>query len=109
MQEKQLGKIDFAEFGTIKDYPFLIGLQLGFQLGDKTWIGNGVRYTVNINPDWKLGPEKRMIAVTQTIEFINDILKAAKVNYVSELINKPVEVTIENNTFKDFRILTEVL
>ena len=93
MQEKQLGKIDFAEFGTIKDYPFLIGLQLGFQLGDKTWIGNGVKYTVNI----------------QTIEFINDILKDAKVNYVSELINKPVEVTIENNTFKDFRILTEVL
>lgn len=50
-----------------------------------------------------------MVAVTQTIEFVNDILKAAKVNYVSELINKPVEVTIENDTFKDFRILTEVL
>ena len=109
MTEKQLGKIDFAEFGTIKDYPFLIGLQLGFQLGDKTWIGDGGRYTVNINPDCELGPEKRMVAVTQTIEFVNDILKAAKVNYVSELINKPVEVTIENNTFKDFRILTEVL
>lgn len=43
------------------------------------------------------------------MEFVNDILKAAKVNYVSELINKPVEVTIENNTFKNFRILTEVL
>lgn len=25
------------------------------------------------------------------------------------LIGKPVEVTIEHNTFKDFRILTEVL
>ena len=43
------------------------------------------------------------------MEFINDILKAAKANYVSELINKPVEVIIENNAFKDFRILTEVL
>lgn len=29
MDGKILGKIDFAEYGTIKDYPFLIGLQLG--------------------------------------------------------------------------------
>lgn len=109
MTIKQLGKIDFAEFGTIKDYPFLIGLQLGFQLGDKTGIADGGKYTVNINPNCKWGPEKRTVAVTQTIEFVNDILKAAKVHYVSELINKPVEVTIENDRFKDFRILTEVL
>lgn len=109
MTGKQLGKIAFAEFGTFKDYPFCIGLQLGFQLADKTWIGDGGRYTVNISPKWKWKPEKRMEVIAQTMEFVNDILKAAKVNYVSELINKPVEVTIENNTFKDFRILTEVL
>ena len=109
MTGKQLGKIDFAEFGTIKDYPFCIGLQLGFQLGDKTWIADGGKYTVNISPNCKWEPEKRTKVITQTMEFVNNILKAAKVNYVSELINKPVEVTIENNTFKDFRILTEVL
>ena len=33
MTTKELGKITFAEFGTIKDYPFLIGLQLGFRMG----------------------------------------------------------------------------
>lgn len=109
MTVKQLGKIDFAEFGTIKDYPFLIGLQLGFQLGDKTWIGDDGKYTVNISPVYKWKPEKRTEAVAQTVEFVNDILKAANVNYVSELINKPVEVTIEDNYVKDFRILTEVL
>lgn len=27
MTTKELGKITFAEFGTIRDYPFLIGLQ----------------------------------------------------------------------------------
>lgn len=53
MTGRQLGKIDFAEFGTNKDYPFHIGLQPGFQLGDKTWIRGGGRYTVNINPDCK--------------------------------------------------------
>lgn len=106
---KELGKIDFAEFGTIKDYPFLIGLQLGFKLSDKSYIGAGGKYTVNISPDCKWETKNRTVAVTQTIEFVNDILKAAKVHYVSELINKPVEVTIENGCFKDFRILTEVL
>ena len=109
MTEKKLGKINFAEFGTIKDYPFLIGLQLGFKLCDKTGIWDGLRYTVNISPDCKWETRERAETITQTIEFVNDILKAAKVNYVSELINKPVEVTIENSTFKDFRILTEVL
>lgn len=32
--EKVLGKIDFVEFGKVKDYPFLIGLQIGFKLAD---------------------------------------------------------------------------
>lgn len=108
MTEKLLGKIDFAEFGTIRDYPFLIGLQLGFSMGG-TGVMDGGRYTVNINPNcrWKNG--ERSEAITKTVEKINSILKDAKVHYVSELINKPVEVTIEDNTFKDFRILTEVL
>ena len=48
-------------------------------------------------------------SITKSVEEVNQILKDAKVNYVSELVNKQVEVTMENNTFKDFRILTEVL
>lgn len=108
MTEKILGKIDFAEFGTIKDYPFLIGLQLGFSMAG-SGVMDGGKYTVNISPECKWKDNEREKVITQTIAFIADILKDAKVNYVSELINKPVEVTIENNTFKDFRILTEVL
>ncbi len=33
----------------------------------------------------------------------------ANVNHVFELINKPVEVTLESNTFQDFGILTEAI
>lgn len=98
MTEKHLGKNYFAEFGTIKDYPC-----------DKTWIGDGGKYMVNINPACRWETSERTETVTQKVEFVNDILNATKVNYVSELINKPVEVTIENNCFKDFQILTEVL
>lgn len=107
--EKRLGKIDFAEFGTIRDYPFLIGLQLGFSMRG-CGVMDGGKYTVNINPECKWEYDgAREEAVCLAVEKVNEILKDAKVNYVSKLIGKPVEVTLVNNTFSDFRILTEVL
>ena len=109
MTEKVLGKIDFAEFGTIKDYPFFIGLQLGFKLGDGGAIMDGGANTVNISPECQWETCEREVAITAAVEQVDKILKDAKVNYVSQLLNKPVEVEIEKNTFKSFRILTEVL
>lgn len=109
MTEKILGKIDFAEYGTIKDYPFLIGLQLGFKLAGGCGIMDGGKYTVNIRKECRWEESERTTAITTSVEKVDQILKDAKVNYVSQLLNKPVEVTIEKNTFKDFRILTEVL
>ena len=106
---KNLGKITFAEYGTIKDHPFLIGLQLGFKLGDGTSVMDGGSNTVNINEECRWEEAEREAAITVNIEKVYQILEDAKVNYVSELINKPVEVTIDKNCFKDFRILPEVL
>lgn len=101
MNEKLLGKITLAEFGKIKDYPFMIGLKLDF-LMDGCGISCGGKYTFNKN---NFNNER----VVEIVSFIDELLCAAKVNNVSELKGKPVEVTIENNTFKSFRILTEVL
>lgn len=109
MTGKILGKINFAEYGTVRDYPFLIGLQLGFKLGDGTGIMDGGSNTINISKECKWEETEREAAITVSVEKVYQILKNAKVNYVSELINKPVEVTIDKNCFKDFRILTEVL
>lgn len=109
MTEKILGKITTAEFGMVRDYPFLFGLQLYFSLGDGTSIGCGSRYTVNISKECRWEESERREAITKKIEELNKILRDAKVNHVSQLVNKPVEVEIEKNTFKDFRILTEVL
>lgn len=109
MTGKILGKINFAEYGTVRDYPFLIGLQLGFKLGDGTYVMDGGINTINISEECKWEEAEREAAITVSVEKIYQILKDAKVNYVSELINKPVEVTIDKNCFKDFRILTEVL
>ena len=72
-------------------------------------VMDGGKYTVNISPECKWKKTNREESITKSVEEVNQILKDAKVNYVSELVNKPVEVTMENNTFKDFRILTEVL
>lgn len=105
---KELGKIIFAEYGILKGCPNLIGLQLGFSIGCKK-VDDGGKYTVNVGTECKREDLNREETITESIEKVNQILKDAKVNYVSELVNKPVEVTMENNTFKDFRILTEVL
>ena len=109
MTEKILGKITKAEYGMVNDYPYLFGLQLYFKLGDGTSIGCGSRYTENIGGACKWTAEERQCAITKSVDDIHRILKDAKVDYVSELVGKPVEVEIEKNTFKDFRILTEVL
>lgn len=109
MTWKILGKIDFAEYGTVRDYPFLIGLQLGFKLGDGTGVMDGGSNTINISKECRWEESERKAAIAVSVEKIYQILKDAKVNYVSQLINKPVEVEIEGNIFKDFRILTEVL
>lgn len=109
MAEKILGKITFAEYGQVPDYPFLFGLQLSFKLADATCIGSGSKYTENIRPECKWESNSREQALVNSMEQVNRILCDAKVNYVSQLVNKPVEVTIEKNCFQDFRILTEVL
>lgn len=107
--EKCLGKITFAEFGTMgPDYPDYIGLQLGFSISGMDAM-SGSKYTVNINPKCRYEEGDRSEAIALNIEMLAKILQDAKANYVSELINKPVEVTLEARTFKDFRILTEVL
>ena len=41
--------------------------------------------------------------------FTYDIIQQAGVDSVEKLKGIPVEVTLENNAFKSFRILTEVL
>lgn len=83
MTEKHLGKIDFAQFGLVKDYPFLIGLQLGFSVNG-TRVMDGGKYTVNISPECKWEHEDREKTVTRSIEDVERILKDAKVCVVSQ-------------------------
>ena len=105
----KLGKITNVRFGFIPDYPFLFGIDFDFSLGDGSGIGSGGKYTVNISKDCKWSSEERKEAIEDLTDFVVKILKDAKVDNVYDLKNKPVEVCIQDNTFVNFRILTEVL
>jgi len=108
--QKLLGKISSAQFGMIPDHPYLMGLQLTFHFnGSGSGVGDGGRYTENISESCRFTNTTRAEAITAIVDKTAEILKAAKVHYVSELVNKPVEVTLDGNLFKSFRILTEVL
>lgn len=109
MEEKVLGKIDSAEFGQVNGHEFLIGLQLTFS---GTWggIGCGSKYTVNLNEKaWEKVGDNLGDYLVKQMKFLDSILFDAKVNTVSKLKGKPVEVTMKDRTFQSFRILTEVL
>lgn len=63
MDGKILGKINFAEYGTVRDYPFLIGLQLGFKLGDGSGVMDGGSNTINISKECKWEESEREAAI----------------------------------------------
>lgn len=109
MSVNYLGKITSAEFGFDRDRDYLMGLHLRFQF-DGSSVGSGSKYTENVSSSCKWeSNDKRNMMITCLVDNIYKILKDAKVTKVSELVNKPVLLTIEGGIFKDFRILTEVL
>lgn len=110
MAEKFLGKIVKAQFGVCSDRPYLMGLQLEFRFDGNAGVNCGGRHLININPNCKWDSEEERNEAYQDVLYnLASLLKNAKVNYVSELVGKPVEIEIENQMYKNFRILTEVL
>lgn len=107
--EKVLGKIKDVDVQLIGGC--FLGIDFTFSLdGGSRGIGSGGKYTVNTNKRCKYdGVEERNEVYAKSLEYIRRFLKEAKVDRVQQLKNLPVEVTIENQIFKDFRILTEVL
>lgn len=102
---KHLGKITSAEFGTHRDRPFLMGLMLEFSF-DGSVIGTS--YMTNMGfGDYDDKDIKQFWFDTGVI--IEKLIHDAGADYISELVDKPVEIELDGQTFKDFRILTEVL
>lgn len=96
---KKLGKIVAVDFGKNKDPEFAyFGLHLEISCG-------GHVYTVS-RGTWGFNSSDEFL------DYLNDILNNAKVNYVTELVDVPVEVTVDDrltDVVLDWRILAEVL
>ena len=101
--ETYLGKIASAEFGLVEDRPYLMGLRLCFKFDGSTICNTQGKFFVNMND------ENSLIQSIEMTMQINKLLLAAGCVYVSQLIGKPVEITLDGNRLEDFRILTEFL
>ena len=107
--EKRLAKITSASFGIGGYQDAQIGFFLGFE-GEGWGIGtNRCDWALKRTKHCQWTEEDRIENLGKIVMELNEILKAAKVDTVEKLIGKPVEVTLEGNSLKDWRILTEVL
>lgn len=108
--EKRIGKIKSVRFGHGGYQDAMIGIS--FDLGSETGWGVGDfwgAWAIEHYSACKWTPEDRLRQVGETVMRINALLSDAKVHDIADLKDKPVEVIIEGNTLKSWRILTEVI
>jgi hypothetical protein len=110
--EKKLGKIEDVRFG--------LGGYQGAMLGLHVTLGNGSWGVGDTKSNWdseqikwsehtKWTEEDRDGWYAEIMRYVSSLLKDAKVDSVDKLKGKPVEVTLDGNQLKSWRILTEVL
>jgi hypothetical protein len=111
-QETELMKISSATFGLGGYQEAQLGLHLQFSSpGSEAatsyafWDYEGIKHTEHT----KWSEVDRDRALVEVLRNLSVYLKEAKVNDVAKLVGIPVEVTLDSNTFRSFRILTEVL
>ena len=112
METKELGKITEVSFGYggYQDGQFGLNVELTFGgCSAFQFINGGWSDDVKISSNTKWTEQDRSEQRVIMIKKINKLIKDAKVRTIDELKNKPVEVTTEGMTVKDWRILTEVL
>lgn len=103
-----LGKITSAEFGFGGYDDAMFGLSLTFQgggVGICDFIGTWATWSEGCK--WSMDDQADVFA--ETVNRLRDTLKAAKCKHVGELIGVPVEVTIDGNRLKSWRVLEEVI
>lgn len=110
--DTKLGKIESAKFGLCGYQECELGLSVtisgdGWGISDK--IGNWDFCSIKPDGHSEWSEEDRKHWYYQTMVTVSKLLDAAKVKSVSDLKGKPVEVTMDKNTLKSWRILTEVL
>jgi hypothetical protein len=111
-QEKLLMKITHATFGLGGYQEAQLGLHLTFS-GKSQGVSKSYAHwdyeSIEHSDNCKWEENDRTESLADVLRKLSRLLKDAKVSSVDRLVGVPVEVTLEANTFSDFRILTEVL
>lgn len=108
--EKRLGKIESVKFGLGGYQGVMLGIH--FTLGANGWgVGDSrAQWDAEmISEHAKWTESDRDVWYAEIMRYVSKLLKDAKVDSVDKLKGKPVEVTFDGNTLKEWRILTEVL
>ena len=111
METKLLGRIASLRIGMggYQDAMFGVSVSLSMQgSGVGAFIGTWSQST-KIGPHTQWTEADRSAEFDKTMRWLDDRCREAKVRDVNDLIGKPVEVTLEDNTLKSWRLLTEVL
>jgi hypothetical protein len=110
--EKKLGKIEDVRFGLGGYQGAMLGLHV--TLGNGSWgVGDSKANWDSEQIKWtehtKWTEEERDGWYAEIMRYVSSLLKDAKVDSVDKLKGKPVEVTLDGNQLKSWRILTKVL
>lgn len=105
MNGTYLGKITAVSFG-LYDGRFGLTTDLSFDgAGCRDFIGNPAVYRDTFQYPRSVWDDDRL----QMLDRVQQIMDDAGVSDIADLKNKPVEVVVEGNTLKTWRILKEVL
>ena len=111
MQGTFLGKIESIKFG-VKDsriglfYTLTLNNCCGTQSSNTVWDPEQIKVTQYT----KWTEDDRDMELAQLMRYISKLLSEAKVDDITKLAGKPIEITIDEfNSLKSWRILTEVL
>jgi hypothetical protein len=107
---KRIGKIKSVSFGNggYQDAMFGVSFELG---GDGWGVGDfkGAWGPGIDSKNCKWTETDRSNEYAQTMRFIASTMTKARVNEIHELVNIPIEVKLDGNMLKSWRILEEVL
>ena len=109
---KKLGKISNIKFGHGGYQDSMLGLTISFEMS-----GSGVcdfkgfwdYHLIDHTTSCKWSKIERDNYFVDVVKLISNLLNDAKVSDLNKLKNKPVELTFEGNTLREWRILTEVI
>lgn len=109
---KKLGKIESVYFGLGGYQDAMIGIHFsfsgdGFGVCDSkcTWDAE----TIECSQYAKWTEQDRSKQYDEIVRYISKLLKQAKIDSIEKLKGIPVELSLDGNCLKNWRILTEVL